>query len=495
MNQVLGILPTLIPICGSAISFSLGIFSKKARDATVVLSVLIALCITTYLLGEAATGKSFTFATITANAAGLLVAEITLLVGFFAALYAVSEMRNDTNAEFFHMILLIFIGSMTGLTLSFNLVTMFAFLEISTATGGVLILFSRTRNAISAAVVYIVLSIMGAMLVLTGIFVIYADTGTVLLSDPRLLQMSTETKIIVSALLMLGFSFKAGVVPFGLVWLPRAHSEAPTPVSALLSGILVQCAAFAMVRSVGPIALSEYAISATILAFGVVSALFGAMCAVFEIFGAKVPLFGFRRDLKRILAFSTISEVGIIFVLVGVAGDPKFSMTIVLSAALIHILSHAVAKSLLFLSAGNVVHATGTRDINKLGGLAARMPLTTFSFIVGGLSLSSIPPLLGYRTVYELYLEFFNGQLNSITVSVLVAAGITLVFYIATLYKVFFRKNPSLTGHVSEKNILTLLPIAALDIVLLVLGLGFYFGFLSLDHALLETLGATVVGA
>jgi len=121
--------------------------------------------------------------------------------------------------------------------------------------------------------------------------------------------------------------------------------------------------------------------------------------------------------------------------------------------------------------------------------------LTTFSFIVGGLSLSSIPPLLGYRTVYELYLEFFNGQLNSITVSVLVAAGITLAFYIATLYKVFFRKNPSLTGHVSEKNILTLLPIAALDIVLLVLGLGFYFGFLSLDHALLETLGATVVGA
>jgi formate hydrogenlyase subunit 3/multisubunit Na+/H+ antiporter MnhD subunit len=494
LNQILGILPTLIPICGAAASFVAGIFSRRARDVTIVLSVSVALGITTYMLSFAMAGNSFAYGTVTANAAGLLVAEITLLVGFFATLYAISEMKRDNSADFFHMILLIFIGSMTGLTLSFNLVTMFAFLEISTAAGGVLILFSRTRNAISAAVVYIILSIIGALCVLIGIFVTYTSSGTILLSDPKLIQMDSETKMIVSALFMAGFSVKAGIIPFGLVWLPRAHSEAPTPVSALLSGILVQCAAFAMIRSVGPIALSDYAISTTILVLGVASALVGAICATLEVFGAKVPLFGFRRDLKRILAFSTISEVGVIFVIVGVAGQPQFSIAIVLSAALIHILSHALAKSLLFLSAGNVVHTVGTRDLSKLGGLAKKMPFTTFSFIIGGLSLSSIPPLLGYRTIYELYIEFFNGEVNALTSSIIIAAGITLAFYLISFYKVFFRKNPEVTGNVVERNVLTLVPIAALDVILLVLGLGLFFGVLSLSHALLETLGMTVIG-
>ncbi len=493
MNQILGILPTLIPICGAATSFAVGLASRKARDITILISILAALGITTYLLVLSISGMTFIYGTITANAAGLFVAEITLLVGLFAALYAVSDMKLDSSAEFFHMILLIFIGSMTGLTLSFNLVTMFAFLEISTATGGILILFSRTRNAISAAVVYIVLSIIGAMLVLIGIFVVYTASGTVTILDPRLVQMSGQIKTIVSALLMIGFSVKAGIVPFGLVWLPRAHSEAPTPVSALLSGILVQCAAFAMIRSVAPIALSEYAISASILVLGVASAFTGAICATLELFGVKVPLFGFRSDLKRILAFSTISEVGIIFVIVGVAGQPQLSVAIVLSAALIHILGHALAKSLLFFSAGNVVHAVGSRDLNKLGGLAKKMPLTTFSFIVGGLSLSSIPPLLGYRTVFEFYMEFFQGQLNMLTLSIFLVAAMTFGFYVLTFYKVFFRSNPNVSGSLVDGNALALGSVTALTIILLGLGLSLFLGLLRLDHTLLEMLGTTVI--
>jgi formate hydrogenlyase subunit 3/multisubunit Na+/H+ antiporter MnhD subunit len=491
LNPILGILPTLIPICGAAASFVASLFSRRARDVTIVLSVLVALGITTYMLGLAVAGNSFMYGTITANAAGLLVAEITLLVGFFAALYAISDMKHDNSADFFHMILLIFIGSMTGLTLTFNLVTMFAFLEISTAAGGVLILFSRTRNAISAAVVYIVLSIIGALFVLIGIFVTYTSSGTVLLSDQKLIQMTSETKMIVSALFMVGFSVKAGIIPFGLVWLPRAHSEAPTPVSALLSGILVQCAAFAMIRSIGPIALSELAISSTILAFGVASALIGATCATLEILGVKVPLFGFRRDLKRVLAFSTISEVGIIFILVGVVGQPQFPIAIILSHALLHILNHALAKSLLFMSAGNVVHAMGTRDISKFGGLARKMPLTTFSFIVGGLSLSSIPPLLGFRTIFELYLEFFKGQLNIYTVPVIITAIITFVFYITAFYRVFFKRNRDALSNIAEGNVLTLAPIVVLGVMLLVLGFGFYLGVINLE--VLETFGATLI--
>jgi len=491
VNQILGILPTLIPICGAAASFTANMFSRKARDITAVLSILAALGITTYMLGIAVAGSSFSFGTITANAAGLFVAEITLLVGLFASIYAISEMKRDSNAEFFFMILLIFIGSMTGLTLSFNLVTMFAFLEISTATGGILILFSRNRNAISAAVVYIILSIIGAVLVLLGIFVTYTSSETVLLSDPNLIQIDSGTKMIISALLLTGFSVKAGIVPFGLVWLPRAHSEAPTPVSALLSGILVQCAAFAMIRSVGSIAFSEYAISSAILAFGIVSAFVGSICAILEIFGVKAPLFAFKQDLKRVLAFSTISEVGIIFVLVGVVSRPLFPVAIIMSAALMHILNHALAKSLLFLSAGNVVHATGTRDIRRFGGLARKMPLTTFSFIVGGLSLSSIPPLLGYRTIHELYLEFFKGELNMFTLSVLITAAITFTFYVITFYRVFFRTNINPTTDVTEGNAFTLLPLVALGCVLLVLGVGLFFGVVSLET--LETLGASVV--
>jgi formate hydrogenlyase subunit 3/multisubunit Na+/H+ antiporter MnhD subunit len=493
LNQILAILPILLPILGAAASFAVGFVSRKARDATIVLSLFIALGVNSYLLGLAISGNTFSYATITANAAGLFVSEITLLTGLFIAFYAIYDMKKDSGARFFHMILLIFIGSMTGLTLSFDLVAIFAFLETSTATGGILILFGRKKSAVSAAVVYIVMSITGAIFILIGIFFAYASSGTMFLYDPRFLQLDVETRIVIAALFILGFSIKAGALPLGLVWLPGAYAEAPIPVCASLS-VLEQCAAFAMIRSIGPIALSQEVIGTSMLYVGVASALLGVVFATLETFGVKVPLFGFRRDLKRVLGFSTMDRIGIIFIMGGLAERMQISPAIILSAALIHMLTHALAKSSLFLSSGNVVRATGTSDLGKLGGLARRMPLTTFSFVLAGLSLTAVPPLLGYQTILDIYVKFFNHQLNLLIASIFTAAGINLAFYLATFYRGFFRKKRNVAGVTIERNIFTVAPIFALDIILLVLGLGLFFGIINFDHTFIERLGAGVIG-
>ncbi|MDX1701824.1 MAG: proton-conducting transporter membrane subunit, partial [Melioribacteraceae bacterium] len=283
---------------------------------------------------------------------------------------------------------------------------------------------------------------------------------------------------------------KAGLVPAGLIWLPKAHSEAPTPVSALLSGILVQVAAFALIRSVGIIAFGERLVFEILLGFGLLSAIVGSLFALLEVTKVKIGAYQFRSDIKRILAFSTISEVGIIIFIVGLISSTKTDMTLLLAPAIIHITNHALAKSNLFLSAGNFIHYTKTRDITLYNGLLKKFPATAFSFVLGGLSVSMIPPLLGFTTIREVSMIMGSHVYTSILIMI---ALMTLTCYLLCFVKAFGERK-KIEKPFREEKMKTLIPILILDIILLTLGIGFSLGLINGHQLGIEEIARTIIG-
>lgn len=200
---------------------------------------------------------------------------------------------------------------------------------------------------------------------------------------------------VVFVLALVGFGCKAGVVPLH-VWLPRAHPEAPSHVSALMSGAMVKLGVYGILR-VGWDLLGGGPRwwGVTVLVVGAVSALFGILHALVA------------TDLKRLLAYSTTENVGLILIGVGAAGlfaasGNRALASVALAAALLHVVNHAAFKGLLFLGAGSVLHATGTRDLDRLGGLARRMPVTGATFAIGALAIAALPPLNGFVSEWVL---------------------------------------------------------------------------------------------
>jgi hydrogenase-4 component B len=204
---------------------------------------------------------------------------------------------------------------------------------------------------------------------------------------------------------LVGFGVKAGVIPFH-VWLPEAHAAAPSHVSALMSGAMVKLGLYGMLRLAVLLGPVPPAAGAALAALGLAGAWLGIALALQQ------------RDLKRALAYSSIENLGLITLGLGLAawGSARGNAALALfglMAALLHIWSHAAMKGLLFLAAGAVVHATGTRDLERLGGLLRRMPVTGACFVAGAVAISGLPPLNGFNSEWLLYRGLFGSALDS----------------------------------------------------------------------------------
>ncbi len=201
--------------------------------------------------------------------------------------------------------------------------------------------------------------------------------------------------------LFIGFSIKAGIIPFHK-WLPYAHPASPSPISALMSGVMLKIAVYGLIRFLIDVFTPDLWWGILILVAGTASAVLGIIYALKE------------HDVKAMLAYSSIENIGIVFVGIGLSiiltapGLPVLA-AISLLGALFHALNHALFKSLLFLTAGSVVHATNTRDIEHMGGLAHRMPYTSALFFIGAVSISALPPLNGFASELLIFTSFFQS--------------------------------------------------------------------------------------
>ena len=293
----------------------------------------------------------------------------------------------------------LFLLTMSVVTLADNVLTFVLAWEATSLASYFLVMTEHERaDTVPAGGWYLGMTHVGLALILGAFMLLVPASGGTGFADLRAMAatLSPALRGLVFALTVVGFGSKAGLVPLH-VWLPRAHPAAPSHVSALMSGVMVKLGVYGVLRfSLDLLGGGPAWWGALLIGLGAASALVGVLYALME------------DDLKRLLAYSTVENVGLVFIGMGAGllfislGEPAVA-ALALAAALYHALNHAAFKGLLFLGAGAVAHATGTRNMNRLGGLVRRMPWTAACFLVGALAIGGLPPLNGFVSEWLLF--------------------------------------------------------------------------------------------
>jgi len=287
-----------------------------------------------------------------------------------------------------------FVGAMAGLVLADGVFSFLVFWELMSLASFVLVVHEHKEAEVRrAGFIYLAMTHAGAGFLVAGFMLLAGASGSLLFDGFRTAagDLSPLLRDGAFLLFLVGFSAKAGVIPLH-VWLPRAHPAAPSHVSALMSGVMIKTAIYGLIRvSTEFLAPMPAWWGWVILALGAVSAVLGVIYALMD------------HDLKRLLAYCSVENIGVILLGVGAsmvlsANGARGAAVLALSAALFHTLNHALFKGLLFLGAGAVHRATGTRDMEKLGGLIHAMPWTAATFLVGSAAISAIPPFNGFAS-------------------------------------------------------------------------------------------------
>jgi hydrogenase-4 component B len=293
----------------------------------------------------------------------------------------------------------LFLLTMSLVVLADNVLTFLLMWEAMSLTSYFLVMTEHDgADTAAAGGWYLAMTHTGLALIMTALVMLIPPGPGSTFSELRLTadSLSPATRTVVFILVVLGFGSKAGLVPLH-VWLPRAHSAAPSHVSALMSGVMVKLGVYGVLRfALDLLGEGPAWWGGLLIALGAASALLGVLYALME------------DDLKRLLAYSTVENVGLVFIGAGAgllfaALDQEASAALALAAALYHALNHTIFKSLLFLGAGAVLHATGSRNLNHLGGLIRRMPWTAACFLVGALAIGGLPPLNGFVSEWLLF--------------------------------------------------------------------------------------------
>jgi formate hydrogenlyase subunit 3/multisubunit Na+/H+ antiporter MnhD subunit len=278
-----------------------------------------------------------------------------------------------------------------------------------------------------AGYLYLLVAHVGALAILLCFGVLQANTGDYTFANMRAQQLSPLWASVAFVLALIGFGAKAGIVPLH-VWLPEAHPAAPSPVSALMSGVMLKTAAYGLLRVSFDLLHAPLGWwGAVLLALGLATALFGVIFAAVQV------------DMKRLLAYSSIENMGLLFAAIGLAVvfsayGMKPMAALALTAALYHVASHAFFKSLLFVGTGAVLHATGERSLGKLGGLIRFMPWAAWLTLIGALAGAGLPPLGGFVSEWLLLQSFlFTPGLPSSFLNMLIPVTAALIALVSAL--------------------------------------------------------------
>jgi proton-translocating NADH-quinone oxidoreductase chain N len=369
-----------------------------------------------------------------------------------------------------------FLGTMLWACLTNNIVMLYVSVEASTIASGLLVAFYWDRRSLEAGYKYLMLLTVGIAFALFGCVLLYASAAphvpegagvhAMLISDlPEVVgKIPHGVALLILTFFIVGFGTKAGLAPFH-PWLPDAHAEAPSPVSALLSGVMIKMAIYALARTLSiflpiaqyhPVALFVIVLAAFTMLLG------GVMCLA-------------QDDLKRMLAYSSVSQIGYIAMGIGLIGI-GFGQTVgYLGAygAVFHLLNHALSKAGLFLAVGAIIYSTSGRRMSELGGLARRMPVTAITFFVAAFAISGMPPFNGFWSKLTLYLAAAKAELWWAVGIAIVASLLTLIAFIRAGYRVFWSDADSeeTKAEAREAPTAMLVPMCALAALCVLIGL------------------------
>jgi NADH-quinone oxidoreductase subunit L len=426
MPAILTLSTILIPWLGAVVVWALGEKRQHlAGPAAVVFSGLAGLA--ALLLYPAASAESVidlpmgdAFGNLTLRPDGLacLLVAIATVIGCLAVIFSLDYMRGEHQLTRYYAFILLFIGAMTGLVLSGSLLYLFFFWEITALSSYALISFNNDDpKAVRGGIKALIMTQVGGAGLLAGALALYAATGSFQID----LVLAAPAAIPGGVLAFAAFGFlvaaaaKSAQFPFQ-TWLPDAM-EAPTPISALIHAATMVNAGVYLLARFYPAFADVPGWKTAVIVVGVVTAISAALMAIVA------------GDLKRVLAYSTVSQLGYMVYAIGLGAQ---------TAVQFHLLSHAIFKALLFLSAGAVIHSVGTRDLERMGGLGKKMPFIRAAFVVGALALAGIPILNGFwskELILEAGLEYGPAWGYWL---MLIGAGLTALYSLRVTWLVFY---------------------------------------------------------
>lgn len=387
-------------------------------------------------------------------------ALLGLIVGmifFLVAIYSIEYLRDREGIEWYYTLLLGMEAGILGSLYTGDVFNLFVMLEVTSITAYGLVAFYRSRKeSIEAALKYALVGSVATTMYFIALALIYGSYGTLnmaqialkttsnvdyffyMLGGDRLWAMYTPALTVagatVLALALWAFSVKAALFP-NHFWLLDAHPAAPSPISAILSGLLVKVGVYAIARFTYTLfhaaqlnMLIDVALRNVVEALLIIFIVLGSLSALVAGFLMVV-----QTDIKRLIAYSTVMHIG--YIVIGLGLATKLG----LEAALYHTINHAFAKALLFLAAGAFIRVAGTRSIDELSGIGRAMPLTTISFAIAAFSLAGLPPLNGFVSKYLLYMALMDKGLAPLTLIIVLSSAFALLAYLKIIYGVWLK--------------------------------------------------------
>ena len=399
-----------------------------------------------------------------ANSLAIFLGLVAVGLGALVSIFSVSYMEKSEGLGRYYALLLIMIAGIVGIGFAGDLFNMFVFFEVMAIPSYVLVAFEKDKwEPIEAAMKYIVMSVFGSLIALLGISIIFMYTGSLDLAVLAQLTADMDSLKAIGAvgLIIIGFGVKAAMVPLH-TWLPDAHSAAPSGISAMLSGVIIEAGLITMIKALAVVPGINSGV--VLIIFGIVSMFVGNFMAIVQ------------RDLKRMLAYSSIAQMGYILLGIGLAfaylssgGDYGFR------GGFLHILNHAVMKGGAFLCAGAILHSIGTRDLEEMRGIGRKLPLLGVAFAFFGLALAGVPPLNGFISKFFICRAGVDAGGWGIVAMVLLIVNslLSLCYYLPAINKILFSRDVSEKAR-EAKGVPVSMAIPIIIMVILTVVLGVY---------------------
>ena len=442
----------VIPLITAALCAVIGRNNTKAASYAAVTGMTFSAILATvywFVNPNVSAGLDSIATAIGLSSQGLLVAYVVTLIGAFIVWYSFSYIGQA--GRIYYPLLLVIISTTAAAVISVNVATFYVFFEIGTLSTAFLVTY-RGGKAFEAATKFIILNSIGSSFTVIALVLMFVTYGT--LNITLFGAVPSSAALLISLFLFIGLGTKIGVVPMHS-WVPDTYSEAPTPVSTFLAGTVKAATAFVLIRFL-------FALHPTLD----VVLLFISVTAVLTV-GVAALMAYTQKDLKRFLAYSSIEQAGIILFAIGIGTSAA------ITGGIFQVINNMLMKSLIFLSVGAVIAATRQRHVDRLGCLAAKMPIVAAGFIIGALALSGIPPLNGFVSEYMILQAGFQkgGYYPLLSVILLVLTFVMFAGYIRIFQRVFLTVGEERTEvEVSYLSIYIIAPIVILSILCILLG-------------------------
>lgn len=452
----------LWPMVGALLGYLLGRKNKKLRDifvdavTLVELAVMVILSILVIKNGiKELVIPNFCGLGITFILDGFRVVYglIAAFMWFMTTLFSNQYFAHYRNRNRYYFFTLLTLGATVGVFLSADLYTTFIFFEMMSFTSYAWVAHDEKQEAIKAANTYLAVAVIGGLVILMGLFLLYANTGTLVISELQEACKAVTNKGLLYAAggcLLFGFGAKAGMFLVH-IWLPKAHPVAPAPASALLSGILTKTGVFGIIAVSCNVFLHDEIWGELVLVFGLFTMVLGAVLAVFSV------------DFKRVLACSSMSQIGFILVGIGMQGLLGEHNSLAVRGTLLHMVNHSLIKLCLFMIAGVIVMNLHKLNLNDIRGFGRKKPLLKLSFLAGALGISGVPLFNGYISktlLHESIVEYqelmeatnLHGTYVAVEWVFLVSGGLTFAYMLKLFIAVFVEKNITNQAKMDESN-------------------------------------------